>query len=147
MASAQEPCLVRFYRVKPNGNKTLILQDRVESLAAAGGAPDGAATSMQTTEKWPVIDSNVILVNDDILEVTVELDASDGIDVSDCIWRIPLVTSAGTKAIGRGQFSNPTPADNTPPASQEIVLGGYRIVEGQARVSGRVWFDVQDDTA
>ncbi len=147
MASIQEPALVRLYRSQPNGNKTLIAQTRVEQLAPAGGAPDGAAASVSTPEKLLTINSPVTLVNDDVLMVSVELDASDGLDASDCIWSIPLVTNQGSKTIGRAQFANPTYADLTPAANVETFIGGYRIVEGQARLSGKIYLDLQDDTA
>lgn len=147
MASLQEPCLVRLYRSQPNGNKTLIAQNRVEQLAPAGGAPDAAAASVSTPEKLLMINSPVVLVNDDVLLVSVELDASDGLDASDCIWSIPLVTPQGSKTLGRSQFANPTFADLTPAANVETFVAGYRIVEGQARLSGKIYLDIQDDTA
>lgn len=147
MASAQEPCLVRLYRSQPNGNKTLVAQARVEQLAPAGGAADAAAASVSTPEKLLTINSPVVFVNDDVLLVSVELDASDGLDASDCIWSIPLVTNQGTKTIGRAQFANPTFADLTPAANVETFIAGYRIVEGQARLSGKIYLDIQDDTA
>lgn len=147
MVSVQEPGLVRLYRKQPNGNKSLIAQARVEQLAPAGGAADGAAASVSTPEKLLTINSPVVLVNDDILEVTFEADAADGIDVSDSLWSIPLVTEQGSKALGRAQFANPTPADYTTVASVEMTVGGYRIVEGKARLSGKIYLDMQDDTA
>lgn len=147
MASLQEPCLVRLYRSQPNGNKTQIAQARVEQLAPAGGAPDAAAASVATPEKLLTINSPVVLQNDDVLLVSVELDASDGLDASDCIWSIPLVTNAGSKTLGRAQFANPTFGDLTPAANVETFIAGYKIVEGQARLSGKIFLDVQDDTA
>lgn len=147
MASAQEAGLVRLYRKQPNGNKSLVAQARVEQLAPAGGAPDGAAASVSTPEKLLTINSPVTFVNDDVLEVTFEADAADGIDVSDSIWSIPLVTPQGSKAIGRAQFANPAAADFTTIASTEITVAGYRIVEGSARLSGKIFLDLQDDTA
>lgn len=147
MASAQEPCLVRLYRKQPNGNKTMIAQARVEQLAPAGGAADAAAANVSTPEKLLVINSPITLVNDDVLEVTVESDGADGLDASDCIWSIPLVTPQGSKTIGRAQFANPTFADITLVAGVETVIAGYRIVEGQARLSGKIYLDLQDDTA
>lgn len=147
MASAQEPALVRLYRAQPNGNKTLIFQQRVEQLAPAGGAADGAAASVSTPEKLLTISSPVTLVNDDILLVSVELDASDGLDASDCIWSIPLVTQQGPKTIGRAQFANPTFADITPAANTETFIAGYKVVEGQVRLQGKIFLDLQDDTA
>jgi len=147
MASAQEPCLVRLYRMQPNGDKKQVAQARVEQLAPAGGAPDAAAASVSTPEKLLTISSPVIFQNDDILLVSVELDASDGLDASDCIWSIPLVTSSGSKTLGRAQFANPTFNDLTPAANVETFIAGYRIVEGQARLSGKIFLDIQDDTA
>lgn len=147
MASAQEPAIVRLYRSQPNGNKTQILQERVETLAPAGGAPDGAAASVATPEKRLKVNSNVVLNNDDVLLVSVELDASDGLDASDCIWSIPLVTNQGSKTIGRAQFANPTFADITPATGVETFIAGYKVVEGQVRVAGIIYLDLQDDTA
>lgn len=147
MASLQEPSLVRLYKKSPNGNKILIAQARVEQTAPAGGAPDAAAASVATPEKLLTINSPVVLVNDDILEVSVILDASDGLDASDAIWSIPLVTPNGSMTLGRAQFANPTFADLTPAANVETVIAGYKVVEGQARLSGKLYLDVQDDTA
>ena len=147
MASAQEPGLVRLYKEEPNGNKTLIMQDRVEALAPAGGAADGAPASVSTPEKQTTVDSNVVLNNDDKLIVTFEPDAGgDGLDASDSIFRIPLVTQAGSKVIGRAQFNDPAFADMTLVANEQTVCG-YKIVEGPARLAGKIYLDLQDDTA
>jgi hypothetical protein len=146
MASVQEPSLIRLYRGQPNGNKTLIAQARVEQLAPAGGAPEAAAASVATPEKLIVINSNVVLKNDDILLVSVESDAADSIDASDCIWSIPLVTNQGSKNIGRSQFANPVLGDVALAANIEQFVAGYKIVEGQARLAGKIFLDIQDDT-
>lgn len=147
MASVQEPSLVRLYRSQPNGNKTLIAQARVEQLAPAGGSPDGSAASVSTPEKLLTINSPVILQNDDVLLISVESDAADGLDASDCIWSIPLVTNQGSKTIGRAQFSQPTFADVTLAATTETFIAGYKVVEGSVRLSGKIYLDLQDDTA
>lgn len=147
MASIQEPSLVRLYKSEPNGNKQLIAQARVEQLAPAGGAPDGAAASVSTPEKLITINSPVTMKNDDVLLVSVEADGADGLDASDCIWSIPLVTPQGSKTLGRAQFVTPTFADIALVAGVETFIGGYRIVEGQARLSGKIYLDLQDDTA
>lgn len=147
MASAQEPALVRIYRARPNGDKTQIFQQRVEQLAPAGGAPDGAPASVSTPEKLLTVQSGVTLVNDDVLLVSVELDTSDGLDAGDCIWSIPLVTRSGPKTLGRAQFTSPTFADITPATGIETFIAGYKIVEGQAQLKGKIFLDLQDDTA
>ena len=146
MASLQEAGLVRLYRLEPNGNKTLIMQDRIETLAPAGGAPDGAGASVSTPEKLVKIDSPITFVNDDHLLVTFEPDVGgDGIDASDCVWRIPYVTPQGSKTIGRAQFENPSFADVTLVANEQTIAG-YKVVEGSARLSGIIYLDMQDDT-
>jgi len=146
MASLQEPSTIRFYRSEPNGNKTQILQQRVEMLAPAGGAPDGAGASVSTPEKLLTVNSNVIMKNDDILLITIEPDASgDGLDASDCIWSIPTVTTQGSSALGRADFANPTFADTTLIANEQVIAG-YKVVEGALRIAGKIFCDFQDDT-
>jgi hypothetical protein len=147
MASVQEPGLVRIYRKKPAGDSTLITQQRVEQLAPAGGAPDGAPASVSTPEKLLTINSSVELKNDDILLVTFEPDTGgDGIDASDCIWSIPVVTPSGSQALGRAQFANPALADLTLIANEQVAAG-YKVTEGSLRVAGKIFLDIQDDTA
>jgi hypothetical protein len=147
MASLQEAGLVRIYKKTPAGNQLLILQQRVEQLAPAGGAPDGAPASVATPEKLLSVNSNVVLVNDDILQVTFTPDAGgDGLDASDCIWSIPTVTPSGSNAIGRAQFANPAFADMTLVANEQVVAG-YKVTEGQLKLAGKIFLDMQDDTA
>jgi hypothetical protein len=147
MASIQEPGLVRMYRQTPNGDKQKILQQRVEQLAPAGGAPDGAPASVSTPEKLIAVNSGVMLYNDDVLLVTFEPDtAGDGLDASDCIWSVPCVTPAGSITLGRAQFANPTFADVTTIANEQVIAG-YKVTEGQLRLAGKIFLDLQDDTA
>ena len=147
MASIQEPSLVRLYRVRPNGDKKLITQARVEQLAPAGGAPDGAPASVSTPEKLLTINSGEVFEVNDFLFVSVELDGNDGLDASDCIWSIPLQTAQGPKTLGRAQFNAPTFADQSLTGGFENFIAGYRITEIGARLSGKIYLDIQDDTA
>ena len=147
MASVQENGTIRIYKKVPSGGATLILQQLVTSLAPAGGAPDGAGASVSTPEKLLTVNSPVVLVNDDILQVTFEPDVGgNGIDASDCIWSIPLVTPSGSMAIGTSAFANPAFADFTT-VSNEQVIAGYKITEGQVRLAGKIYLDMQDNTA
>lgn len=147
MTSGQEPGLVRLYRQSPNGDKVQITQQRVEALAPAGGAPDGAPASVATPEKLISINSPVTLVNDDILLVTFVPDTGgDGLDASDCIWNVPTVTPSGSSALGRAQFANPAFADMTLVANEQVIAG-YKVTEGSLRLAGKIFLDLQDDTA
>ena len=147
MASTQEAGTIRLYRSEPNGNKTLILRQRVEQLAPAGGAPDSAPASVATPEKLLTVNSPVLLKNDDILLVSFTADGADGIDVSDMIWSVPMVTNTGSNALSAGDFANPALADYTTVPGQESFIAGYKVVEGSARIAGKIFIDVQDDTA
>lgn len=146
MASSQEPCLVRIYRSRPNGDKTKILQQRVEQLAPAGGSADANPANVSTPEKLLMINSNVVLTTDDLLLVSVEADSSDTLDASDCIWSIPLLTTSGSNSLSRANFVNPTLSDTPLTAGVETFVAGYRVTEPQARLSGKIYMDFQDDS-
>jgi len=154
MASVQEDGTVRVYRQTPDGKKFLLLTGNPSALAPAGGSPDGALASVSKPDTWIFAASasnpDQILVNDDIIFVTFESVATDGIDVSDCIWNIPIQVSGtpGVKYLSRGMFASPAPADVTATAAVEIGLGGYKVTEGRVRFGGAgIYLDIQDDTA
>jgi hypothetical protein len=148
MASIQEPGMVRMYAMDPAGNKRQILMARVEDLAPAGGAPDGAAASIATPEKRMVVSSPVVMYNDWTLLVTFESDAADGIDVSDNRWSIPVTTPSGSVQLGTAQFLSPALADYTTVAGKEITVAGYKVVESRLTLGpGKIFCDFQDDTA
>lgn len=145
MVSAQIAGIWRLYRGQPNGNKTLIMQAHITQTAPAGGASEGAAASVSTPEKLLVINSPVVLVNDDILLASFEADAGATIGaVTKSIWSIPVVTSQGSKTIGRAQFANPTITNIAIVAAVETFLAGYRVLEGQMRLSGKIFMDLQN---
>jgi len=147
MASVQEAGLVRIYKSSPSGNKTLVMQQRIEQLAPAGGAPDGAPASVSTPEKLIGINSPVVFENDDVILVTFTPDTGgDGLDASDCIWSIPAITPSGSVSLGRAQFASPTFADVTLIANEQVIAG-YKVTEGNLRLAGKIFLDLQDDTA
>lgn len=146
MASIQEPGMVRAYRETPDGNRTVIFQERIENLAPAGGAPDAAGASVSTPEKRMTVHSPVELVNDDKLVITFTPDTGgDGIDASDCIWAVPLQTQMGTKTLGNSQFAELALADLTLIANEQDIAK-YKVTEGKVIVSGKIYLDIQDDT-
>lgn len=150
MASLQEPGVIRIYRKQPSGHKTLLWQGDVKFSAPAGGAPDGAATSMPAHDALPFLPvKSPVLVNDDILLVTFEAVSADGIDVSDSIWMLPITVSGlGVKQLAQSDFANPAASDYTTVADVEMTVAGYKITEGRVRLGGSKFFiDIQDDTA
>lgn len=144
MVSAQIPCLVRLYKGSPNGNKKQIFQARIEQLAPAGGASEGAGTAVATPEKLMVVNSNEMFHNDDKLFISLTADSALTIGtVTKSIWSIPTVNDQGSSTLGRAQFADPTFSAQALVAGIETFVAGYRVVEGSLRLSGKIYLDVQ----
>jgi hypothetical protein len=144
MVSAQIPCLVRMYKGSPNGNKKQIFQARIEQLAPAGGASEGAGTAVSTPEKLLTVASNEVFHNDDIMYISFTADAAATIGaVTKSIWSIPTVNEQGTSTLGRAQFANPTMTNQALVAAVETFVAGYRVVEGSLRLQGKIYLDLQ----
>lgn len=144
MVSAQVPCLVRIYKSSPSGDKIKVLQQRVEQLAPAGGASEGAPASVSTPEKLLTVNSPVVFQNDDVILVTINPDGAATLDASDCIWAIPTVTPSGSNSIGRAQFDVPALADLVT-VTNEQVIAGYKVTEGSLRIAGKIFLDIQNN--
>ena len=144
MVSAQVPSLVRIYKKSPSGGAVQVMQGRVEQLAPAGGASEGAASAVATPEKLITIDSPVIFQNDDIIQVTLDPDGAVTLDASDCVWSIPCLTSAGSITLGRAQFQSPALGDLVTVANEQVIAG-YKVTEGQLRLSGKIFLDIQNN--
>jgi hypothetical protein len=147
MASAQVGCLVRFYRQKPNGDKKLLFQERIENLAPAGGASEGTLSSVATPEKRLSIISNVGFDINDVLIVGVIADAATTLGtVTKSIQAIPLITSQGPKTLGRAQFTTPTLTAQALVAGVESFVQGYTITEMGAKLGGKIFYDLQNNS-
>lgn len=151
MASLQEAGVVSIVAKSPNGSETILMTSNVATLAPSGGAPDGASTSVvKPNERIFAPVANHVLVNDDVILVKFKATATDGVDISDCIWSIPIQVSGvtGAKYLALGDFTQPTGVDVTATAGIETVLAGYKVTEGRVRFGGApIYLDVQDDTA
>jgi len=147
MASVQEPSLVKLYIKKPNGNLIRILQERVEFLAP-GGSADHVVSSTATPEKLIRIPpkTSVPINRGDELVISVTLDASDGVDVSDNVYSLPFLDSTGGKfVVTDADF---TQSDVTPAAATETILGRYEFTQGPFVFGGGpIFLSIEDDTA
>jgi len=154
MASIQEPGTVEIWATRSDGARRKVWSGSVANSAPAGGAPDGALSSVSTPEKRIFLPASMpILRRDDKIEVVFTAVGADGIDVSDSVWIIP-VTEIGrdgrtsVKYLGQGDFTSPTPADYTTVANIPTIVGGYLVVEHGLQIGGGVlYLDMQDDTA
>jgi hypothetical protein len=147
MASAQEPCLVKFYVQRPNNTRQHIYQNRVE-LLGPGGSADGTIASTATPDVLLSVAPrpDIVINRGDKLIISVKADASDGIDVSDSRMLIPFRDTTG------GQFivtdSMLTMSDITVPATNEVDLAEYEFEQGPFVFGGgKIFVSVEDDTA
>jgi len=153
MASLQEAGVVRFYRMTPAGDKSILYTASVTVTAPQGGAPDGAGASVLSPDEWiTAAAANLpkqILKTNDTLIMTFEAAGADGIDVSDSIQNIPVAVGGqtGVRYLSQSDFANPTAADFTATAGLEQTVMGYRVTENTLVFGGKIYVDVQDDTA
>lgn len=145
MASAQEPGLVKLYVEKPNGLRYKVLEMRTEE-AGPGGAPDHVVSA--NTDKWRFLArQGGQIERGDKFILAVVLDASDGLDVSDCVYSIP-VTNLSNGLVERITDAQFTQSDITPAAATETVLGTYEFTSGGKQFGGgHVGIFIEDDTA
>jgi hypothetical protein len=147
MASAQEPSLVRFYVKRPNGDMDHLYENRVEFLGP-GGSADHVVASTATPDVLITVPArtDIPIARGDKLVITVELDASDGIDVSDCVWQIPFRSADGGVFILTD--AKVTMSDITPAAATETILGTYEFEQGPYYFGGgKIFVSIEDDTA
>lgn len=151
MASVQEPGQVNIYIENSSGQRLKVMGASVGILAPAGGAPDGALASQATPEKRIIARYDTratLLPREHYLVVEFVAAGADGIDVSDCIWDIPMMDPTGnTFYLRREDFQNPAPADYTTVANIPTVVGKW-LADRRCRFGGGpIYVDIQDDTA
>lgn len=155
MASAQEASQIELWAVRRDGMRKRVAKGHISVFAPGGGAADGALSSTTAIDARHVIPAGgPMLRPDDKIEVVAITEAGDGIDVSDCIWNVPVTeydvngNVLGVKHLSRGDFTNPTPADYTAVANIPVVVGGYDVTEAGLKIGGsHIFLDLQDDTA
>jgi len=152
MASATQAGVLRIYAISPSGQRVLTHQYRNGGAISAGGSPDGVLAN-KTADKWVYVPKNnsVVLTGGWKVAMTIELDASDGLDASDATIQFPItVRGAGVRYLTSADFGYTTDLPASTPASVEIPLGaGYTIPNGQAvKVGGAVGaISIENDTA
>ena len=149
MASANEPGTVKIFAVPPSGSPIVTHQWRSDGFINAGKSPDGVLANL-TRDKWAFINKvdNVILTGGWKVVLSFTPDATDGIDVSDCVIQIPItIAGGGIKVLNAADLTITT--DLTPIADVETNMGvGYTIPDGQrVKIGGDYGvISIEDDT-
>lgn len=151
MASANEPGLLRLYAVNPGRQRILIGSFRNGGPVSAGNSPDGVLANLTADKQLFQPVGGPVMTTGWTLQPTIALDASDGIDASDCVISIPLTEDNGVV-----RFINPADLGFTAdfpastPASVELPIGtGFTIPAGSRFKfgGGPIVISIEDDTA
>jgi hypothetical protein len=154
MASAQEPGVMKFYRITPTNSKIFIFGANIAALGPSGSA-DGVIQS--TPEKWLNVPiqkgmngEKVLRVNDKLL-VTFTAFGADTTDASDCEFSIPITYRDGSSDVLG------SPDDST--VWDSFVLGDVALVANKeypvcekvvrqefALGGGKIFASIEDDT-
>jgi len=153
MASAQEPCLIRIYVERKNGDRKLLHEGRPE-IWGAGGSADGSIAVATSQDKWAYLPpSSVLCQYGDKIVITIKLDAEDGLDTTDCYIAVPVqIIGEGSKWLNQADFGVSTTTHDHPASTNAgtwfDLAPGYAVPEGKRMTvgGGRIFLSVEDDT-
>ena len=151
MASVTEPGVVRLYAVAPNGQKSQVATYRNGEAVSAGGSPDGVLANKTADKQLFQPRAGPVMSTGWTFAATFTLDATDGIDASDCVISIPITRDDGVvrylNATDLG-FTVDLPAAT--PAGVELPLGTGFTIPNNTRFQfggGIIVISIEDDTA
>ena len=151
MASATAPGTIRVYAVSPDGKKYMTHSYRNGGAVSAGGSPSGVLAN-KTADKWVFFPlSNVVLSGGWKVQMTLEMEAADGLDASDAYIELPITFKGeGVRTLNATNLGYTVDIPAATAASIEVPIGsGYSIPDGKfAKIGGSVGvISIEDDTA
>lgn len=153
MTSAQEPGVLKFYRITPSGSKIFLYGNNIAALGPSGSA-DGVIGS--TPEKWlnlsAITSAEKILQVNDKLHITFTADSADTTDASDCEFSIPITYQNGSQdTLGSPDDSNYWDVfqlgDVALIAGREYPVCEKTVRQPFALGGGKIFASIEDDTA
>lgn len=149
MASGQLSCVNRLYAVRPDGKKFRLFSAS-NNITGPGGSPDGVQATVKANE-LPEMAVNPLEMNPGTKIVPyVELSVSDGMDVSDSIWSVPILRNGAPDYLEASDLGMTADLPAGFPVSREVPVGsGYTIPDGdKIQVGGATYFiSSENDTA
>jgi hypothetical protein len=133
MASLNEPANLRIVAEDPNGNQFVVRTFRSDSAVNAGKSPDGVLANLTIDKQLRMGLAGPVLMGGWRVRLLAQLDAADGLDVSDGVFQIPMTLSDGTeKTLGASELQISTDYPAATPAGHWIEIGkGYTLPDGQ----------------
>ncbi len=154
MASVNEPCDIRVVAEDPYGNQRVAHKFRSDGAINAGSSPDGVLANLTHDKQMKVGLAGPVMTGGWRVRLLINLDAADGIDVSDCIVQIPITHADGAEhQLGASDFGIATDIPAAAPAGSWFELGtgfavpdGDRIRIGSGTKETPIVISIEDDT-
>lgn len=151
MASANEPGLIRLNIERPDGREKVAYQIRSDSPVNAGKSPDGVLANLTADKQIYLARTGPNLTAGDKIHLLFKLDASDGLDASDCVIQIPYWEDGNFRQLNAADLGFTTDIPAATPAGSWTELGTGYTVPSQVKTAylgnGNVVLSIEDDTA
>jgi len=154
MTSANEPCDIRLIAEDPFGNQHICHKFRGDGAINAGKSPEGVLANLTHDKQMKVGTAGPILSGGWKVRLLINLDAADGVDVSDCAIQIPITHADGAEhQLGASDFGIATDLPAASVAGSWIELGtgftvpdGDRLRVGSATKETPIVISIEDDS-
>jgi hypothetical protein len=154
MASANEPADIRIVAEDPFGNQYVVHTARSDGAINAGKSPDGVLANLTHDKQVKLPVGGPVLVGGWKVRLLVNLDATDGLDVSDGVFQVAVTDATGAeRQLSASDLGITTDFPAASPASSWLELGsGYTVPNGQRLRIGSLSLttptvvSVEDDT-
>jgi len=150
MASATQAGTIRVYAVSPEGQRVQTHTFRNGGSISAGGSPDGVLANLTADKHLFIPKHPQIMTGGWKVAMTIELDATDGLDASDATIDYPItIRGAGVKFLNATDLGYTVDFAAASPASVELPLGaGFTIPDGQmVKIGGATGvISIENDT-
>ena len=151
MASANEAGLIEINVERSGLGEKNLFRDRSDGPVNAGKSPDGVLANLTIDKQLYIPYSGPLMAAGDKITVYFKFDATDGLDVSDGVFRLPYWEDGIYKPLNATDLGITTDLPAATVAGTWVALGaGYTIPSNvrQARFgNGPIVISVEDDTA
>jgi len=148
MASENEPGVIKIVAER-SGEQKILLQHRSDSEINAGGSPDGVLANKTIDKQMKIPKHPLKLRGGDVIRVFFKADATDGLDASDCVIKIPFWEDGTYRPLTATDIG--FTSDITAPAGQWVELGTGYTIPSNVQVAefggGAIVVSIEDDTA
>ena len=153
MASANEPADLKIVVEKPSGDQYICHKFRSDGAINAGKSPDGVLANLTHDKQVKIGLGGPVAQGGDRIRLFASLDASDGIDASDCVVQIAITEDNGSeRQLSSNDIGFTVDLPAATPAGNWVELGtgylvpdGMRFRVGSAKLATPTVISLEDD--